>query len=382
MSGNNFSNFKEDINSINRRLNNLIQLVDTKKNFFNNVFFPEKDQSIPMTLHNIHYNSSQKDYNFNDTEKDIIKQYNFDHPDKIFLLPSCDESGNESKNIYIPSFSQICDDIVDLEYLALFNEEKDLPKDSYPIVLFRRKDPLTNAIKTLSFVKSCINKEPYEIKIFPIQSTSENRDILTLFVKFNTYEEAKIVHEYLNKSYNISGNLCYDKRELIDSKWYCVVFRMEGGGDQKLGRFVQLMDEIFKEIDDKDKKFLSNSIEGSCEGQINGNKCIKKLGEVFYCMIKVSSLEQAVTLCVKYNNTRDLKVNLHNLTYKMKKNEMPQILIDKDGIGQKRLNKQKINKNFKEDEMFQDDLAAMLLPSAKLLSRKHKRNKTKKKKNA
>ena len=99
-------------------------------------------------------------------------------------------------------------------------------------------------------------------------------------------------------------------------------------------------------------------------------------------MIKVSSLEQAVTLCVKYNNTRDLKVNLHNLTYKMKKTEMPQILIDKEGIGQKRLNKQKINKNFKEDEMFQDDLAAMLLPSAKLLSRKHKRNKTKKNKNA
>ncbi len=381
MSANNISNFKEDINDINQRLNNLIQLVDTKKNFFNNVFFPDKDQNIPITLHNIHYDSSNKDNNFNDTEKDI-KQYNFDQPNKIFILPSSDESGNETKNIYIPSFNQICDDIIDLEYLELIKEEKDLPKGTYPIVLFRGKEPLTNAIKVLSFVKSCINKDPYEIKILPIQSIHDTKDILSLFVKFYKYEEAKIITEYLNKSYNIQGELCFDKRESIDSNWYCVVFRMEGGGDQKLGKFVQLMDEIYKEINDQNKKFLINSIEGSCEGQINGIKCIKKLGEVFYCMIKVSTLEKAVTLCVKYNKTHDIKVNLHTLTYKMKKSEMPQILIEKEGIGEKKLNKQKINKNFKEDEMFQDDLAFMLFPPRKLLSRKHKRNKIKKEKNA
>ena len=381
MSANNISNFKEDINDINQRLNNLIQLVDTKKNFFNNVFFPDKDQNIPITLHNIHYDSSNKDNNFNDTEKDI-KQYNFDQPNKIFILPSSDESGNETKNIYKPSFNQICDDIIDLEYLELIKEEKDLPKGTYPIVLFRGKEPLTNAIKVLSFVKSCINKDPYEIKILPIQSIHDTKDILSLFVKFYKYEEAKIITEYLNKSYNIQGELCFDKRESIDSNWYCVVFRMEGGGDQKLGKFVQLMDEIYKEINDQYKKFLINSIEGSCEGQINGIKCIKKLGEVFYCMIKVSTLEQAVTLCVKYNKTHDIKVNLHILTYKMKKSEMPQILIEKEGIGEKKLNKQKINKNFKEDEMFQDDLAFMLFPPRKLLSRKHKRNKIKKEKNA
>lgn len=381
MSANYISNFKEDINDINQRLNNLIQLVDTKKNFFNNVFFPDKDQNIPITLHNIHYDSSNKDNNFNDTEKDI-KQYNFDQPNKIFILPSSDESGNETKNIYIPSFNQICDDIIDLEYLELIKEEKDLPKGTYPIVLFRGKEPLTNAIKVLSFVKSCINKDPYEIKILPIQSIHDTKDILSLFVKFYKYEEAKIITEYLNKSYNIQGELCFDKRESIDSNWYCVVFRMEGGGDQKLGKFVQLMDEIYKEINDQYKKFLINSIEGSCEGQINGIKCIKKLGEVFYCMIKVSTLEQAVTLCVKYNKIHDIKVNLHTLTYKMKKSEMPQILIEKEGIGEKKLNKQKINKNFKEDEMFQDDLAFMLFPPRKLLSRKHKRNKIKKEKNA
>ena len=204
MSANNISNFKEDINDINQRLNNLIQLVDTKKNFFNNVFFPDKDQNIPITLHNIHYDSSNKDNNFNDTEKDI-KQYNFDQPNKIFILPSSDESGNETKNIYIPSFNQICDDIIDLEYLELIKEEKDLPKGTYPIVLFRGKEPLTNAIKVLSFVKSCINKDPYEIKILPIQSIHDTKDILSLFVKFYKYEEAKIITEYLNKSYNIFG---------------------------------------------------------------------------------------------------------------------------------------------------------------------------------
>ena len=133
MSENNFQNFKEEINDINKRLNTLVQYVDTKKNFYNNVFFPGKDQTIPLNLYNIHYNSSQKDYNLNDNEVPL-KQYSFDQPDKIFLLPSSDESGNEGKNIYIPSFKKICDDIIDLEYLQLLNDRKDLPKDIYPIV--------------------------------------------------------------------------------------------------------------------------------------------------------------------------------------------------------------------------------------------------------
>ena len=103
MSDNNIQNFKEEINDINKRLNNIIRFADTKKDFYNNIFFPEKDKTNPMTLYNIDFNSSLKDYNFNEGE--TIKQYNFDQPDKIFQLPSSDESGNESKNIYIPSFN-------------------------------------------------------------------------------------------------------------------------------------------------------------------------------------------------------------------------------------------------------------------------------------
>ena len=56
MSENNIQDFKEEINDINKRLNNLVEFVDTKKNFYNNVFFPEKDQNIPLTLYNINYN--------------------------------------------------------------------------------------------------------------------------------------------------------------------------------------------------------------------------------------------------------------------------------------------------------------------------------------
>ena len=142
------------------------------------------------------------------------------------------------------------------------------------------------------------------------------------------------------------------------------------------------MDEIYKSIPvpddngDNKKKFLFNSVKGSCEGQINGNKCIRKLGEVFYSMIRVNSMEQAVTLCVKYNNTNDLKVNLHYLTYKMKKSEMPQILIDKEENGNNRPSNHKLKKRYKEDE----DYERKLFPG-NMLSKKHKRNKAKKAKN-
>ena len=376
MSQNNIQNFKEEINDINNRLNNLIQLVDTKKNFYNNVFFAEKDQNIPINLYNIHYNSSLKDYNFNDAETSL-KQYNFDLPDKIFLLPSSDESGNETKNSYIPSFTQVCNDIFDLEYMEVLEDEKNLPKGIYPIFLFRGKEPLTNINKVLSFVKACLQKDPYEIKMLPIYSSNENKNILSISIKFYTFADAKKFKDYLNKTYNISGKLCYDKREQIDSKWYCVIFRMEGGGDQKLSKFVKLMEDIFKGIKDENKKFLCNSIEGTCEAVIEGNECIKKIGEIFYCAIRVDNLEQAIMLCVNYNNNHELKVNLHYLTYKMKKNEMPQILIDKEGLEGKKPNKQKLKKSYKEDEVYYNEAARMLFPSTRMLSKKHKRKKIK-----
>lgn len=375
MSVNNMKNYKEEINDINKRLNDIINYADSKKGFFNNVFFPEKEKPIPMNLFNISYNSSSKDFSLDNTET-FLKQFNFDEPDKIFLLPSSDDSGNESKNKFIPSFSQICDDIIDLEYVELLKDEKDLPKGIYPLVLFRRKEPLTNANNVLNFVKSCIKNDPYEIKIGQIPS-NENKDTLSLFVKFYNYEDAKTVIECLKKTYNVTGRLCYDKRESIDSKWYCVVFRMEGGGDQKLSKFISLMDDIFKTITDPKKKFLATTIESSCEGQIDDVKCIKKFGEVFFCAIRVSNLEQALTLCVKYNNNQGLKANLHNLSNKMKKSEKPHILTHKEEIGEKRFYKNKFNKTYKEDGIYQNEAAQLLFPSRRMLNKKHKRNKNK-----
>ena len=369
MSDNNIQNFKEEINDINKRLNNIVHFADTKKDFYNNIFF-EKDK---MTLYNIDFNSSLKDYNFNEGEA-IFKQFNFDQPDKIFLLPSSDESGNESKNIYIPSFKQICDDIIDLEYFEFIKDDKAPPKGIYPFIFCRAKEPLTNINKVINYVKTNIKKDPYEIKIFPLYVENENKDILTLFMKFYSFEDAKIIAENLKNAYGNPVRVCFDKREIKDSKWYCVVFRMEGGGDQKLGKFVQLMDDIFKEIPGDEKKFLMNSFEGTCEGQINGVKCIRKLGEVFYCMIKVESIDQAVSLCVKYNNNHDLKVNLHNLTFNMKKSEMPQILIEKGDNADKKP-KNKLKKSFKEDAIYQNEVADKLFPSRRMLSKKHKRNK-------
>ena len=79
-------------------------------------------------------------------------------------------------------------------------------------------------------------------------------------MKFYSFEDAKIIAESLKNAYGNPVRVCFDKREIKDSKWYCVVFRMEGGGDQKLGKFVQLMDDIFKEIpgDEKNAGFEDN----------------------------------------------------------------------------------------------------------------------------
>ena len=351
-----------------------MSFADSKKDFFNNIFFPVKDRAIPMNLYNINFNCP-KDYDFNDTET-INKKYNFEQPNKIFLLPSSDESGNESKNIFIPSFNQICEDIIDFSNYQLAPEKKDLPNNIFPVVTLRVKEPLINVNKALGFVKSYLHKDPYEIKMATIHNPSENKDTSYLNIKFYSYEDAVAIKECLQKTYGIQGKLCFDKRDLPDSKWYCVIFRIEGGGEQKLSKFVQLMDDIFKDINDKNKEFIETSLTGSCEGQINNVKCIKKLGEVFYCAIKVGNLEQALALCVKYNNMHGLKVNLHNLSLKTKKHEIPQVLISNE-LDNERPKKNHLSKTYKEDQMYKNDLVDRLFFNRKILNKKHKRNKNK-----
>ena len=94
---------------------------------------------------------------------------------------------------------------------------------------------------------------------------------------------------------------------------------------------------------------------------INENGFVKKFGGIFYCAVKVKNLESALSLCIKYNNYLDLKVHLHNLSYKSKKPSIPDILVVKD-YGKKKYKKEEDN-----DEMIANKLFN------KILNKKHKR---------
>ena len=369
-------NYKEKIIKINNRLDKIVQLVDTKKHFFNNIFFPEKDREIPMNLYNIHYTSSKKDYKFLEND-DNIKEYNFEQPNKIFLLPSSDDSGNEKTDDNIPSFTKICNDIIDLETLVLFKTEEDLkkiPENVHPILMFRGYEPFLSMEKVINFIQNNNKKPPYEVKIVPIIKNSENKYKLTFIVSFNTLEEVKNIQNILSNQYNIVSKICYDIRESNNAKWYCVVFRREAGGEQRLNKFVNLICDIYRKIPDKNKSYINTSVEGTCEAKIEKKECIRKLGDILYCAIKVDSLEQALLLCVQYNHYYDMKVNLHNITYKLKKNKIPQVMIDKEIKGEIKYENNKIRKTFKEDNCYKNDACDVLFPKKdRLLSRKHKR---------
>jgi len=152
-----------------------------------------------MNLYNIHYTSSGQDYDYQDNDINI-KQYQFDKPDKIFLLPSSDESGDERKDTKIPTFTKICDDIIDFEALTLINEDKpeerELPKHVHPIIMFRGQDPLLSLEKVLGFIKSHVQNVPYEIKIMPIFKSNENKYTLS----FSCIIESKVLYTEYNSS--------------------------------------------------------------------------------------------------------------------------------------------------------------------------------------
>ena len=371
-------NYKEKITDINNRLEKLVQLVDTKKNFYNNIFFPEKDREIPNNLYNIHYNPLGQEYDFLEKEENI-KLYKFDEPAKIFLLPSSDDSGNENQNDNIPSFSKICNDIIDLSTLFLVNDpQKEIPKNVHPILMFKVQSPFLSIELILNFIKSTIQKAPFEIKTVLI-NTNDNKTYLTFIIKFNSCKDVEDIQGILFNQYKIKAHICYDQRELNTTNWNCVIFRRQAGGDQRLNKFVTLICDISRTIPEKEnKQFICNSVEGTCEAKIEGKECIRKLGDIFYCAITVNSLEQALFLCIQYNKYYDMKVHLHNITFKLKKYKMPQILMNKDVNGDNQFEPNKIKKNFKEDDCFQNEAFDLLFSKRNnLLSRKHKRAKKK-----
>ena len=99
--------YQQSIYDIQNRLDNLIHLIDNKKNFYNNIFFSDKDREPPMNLYNIHFLSSSQENNYSDNESKV-KQYQFNKPEKIFSIPSSDESGDErNEDNKAPSFKQI-----------------------------------------------------------------------------------------------------------------------------------------------------------------------------------------------------------------------------------------------------------------------------------
>jgi hypothetical protein len=335
-----------------------------------------------MNLYNIHFLAPNDENNYSDNETKI-KSYQFNKPEKIFLLPSSEESGDErNEETKSPSFKQICDDIVDFEILALIDENKpedrELPSTVHPIIMFRVQDPLLSIEKVLGFIKNYVHNVPYEIKIMQIYNSKEGKNTLSFIIKFYRYNDASLMKKCLGDNYKIKSTFCYDKRELNNTKWYCVIFRRQAGGEEKISKFVQLIADIYHGIPEGKKQFICNSVEAVCEAKIEGENCIRKLRNVLYCALKVDSLEQALFLCVHYNNYYDMKVNLHYYTYKMKKNKIPQILTKKDKQNENKINMYKIKKNYKEDDCYQNEVADFLFSKReKILGKKHKRNKNK-----
>ena len=125
---------------------------------------------------------------------------------------------------------------------------------------------------------------------------------------------------------------------------------------------------------DKKKKIIQNSIEGKNEAKIQEENFVKKLGGIYYVAIKVDDLEQALSLCIEYNKQNNLKVHLHNLTYKLKKNKIPTLLVDKEQKnGKYFLNKGR--KVFKEDIDNEEIRNLKFINKMEIINKKRKRNK-------
>ena len=198
--------YEQTISDINDRLDNLIQLIDTKKYFYNNIFFSDKEKDIPMNLYNINYPSLGQEQNYLDNNMNI-RRYQFDKPNKIFFLPSSEESGEDGNDSKIPSFTKICDDVIDFKTLALIDEnkpeDKELPKEIHPIIMFRGQDPLISLEKVLGFIKSNLNNVPYEIRIMHIFKNNENKSSLSFIIKFPSYKEVSLMKKSLLDTYKI-----------------------------------------------------------------------------------------------------------------------------------------------------------------------------------
>jgi hypothetical protein len=358
------NNIEDKINQLNKKVENLVSLVDKKPNFYNNIFFEEHSKPIPLNLINTNYININNNQKLFQEDKDIIIDensannpiYQLNEPLNIFSLPSSEESGNEdNKAIQYSSFKSICDEVIDTDFLEIIQidklnedehkeededeaEDREIKdKDEYkkeisnilkkvmPILMFKSIPQLSSIDEILKICKYNISIKPYEIK--KVFLPSLKNDIF--LIKFYSLNDAMKVKKVFDKDYNNNFHLCYDKRELKNSKWYCVIFRRESIKDKKGNyKFNDIINNIFTDIKCKTKNIITIDI---------NNNNFREKGNIFYSAIKVDNLNDALNLCIKYNNYNNLKVNLHYLTYKFSKKTFPKILTQKDYIKEKKI---------------------------------------------
>lgn len=325
------NDYEDRIKKLNNKFDNLVSLVDKKPNFYNNIFFEVNSKPIPLNLINTDYintiNNKEKTNNkyiIKEEKEENNSNYYLKDPLFIFSLPSSDDSDSDQKIEFRESkFKSICNEIVDTDFLKIIdinNIDKDqeeklekILKKIYPILMFKNIPELSSINDLLKVFSNKIRIKPYEIKKVFLPSLKN----YIFLVKFFSFDEAKKAQFLLNNEYNINFHLCYDKRELKDSKWYCVIFRRECNKDKTNYKFNDIINDIFEEI--------------NCEKKIitMDENIFKKNGNIFYSAIKVDNLNDALNLCIKYNGYNNLKVHLHYLTYKNSKKIFPNVLTQK-----------------------------------------------------
>jgi len=332
-------NLDDKLDQLNKKIEKLVDLVDKRPNFYNNIFFEEESKSIPLNLINTNYvniNNKREKPKLNSLFKeDLFKNQNYllEEPFNLLELPSSEESDNDEEHI---TFKSICDEIYDYDYLKIINDEDEdenekknlIKKKALPILMFKTFPELSSINLVLNyFYHKKFLVRPYEIRIVNIPEFKINKAFILKFDSFDNAKKAKesLIKDY-DESFNINFYLCYDEREIRNNKkWYCVVFRRDCIYNKNNYKFEDMINEILGKI--------------KCEKKIitidNNEKKYKKMGNIYYTAIRVNSLNEAINLCIKYNKLSNLKVHLHYLTYENSKKELPKVLLEKNFIKEK-----------------------------------------------
>ena len=331
-------NLDDKIDELNRKIEKLVDLVDKRPSFYNNIFFEGQSKTIPINLINTDYiNIKNEKPKLNILFKeDLLKERNYllEEPFHLYELPS-DESDNEDNNEEHITFKSICDEIYDNEYLKTIEDEdmneknNQIKNNAHPFLMFKTFLELSSINDVLNYCKRKIHVTPFEIKKIEMPEIKGRKVFIVKFDSFDdTIKAKKSLTEDYTETYSIKFHLCYDKRELKNYKiWYCVVFRRDYNNNKNNNKFEDIIKEIYDKIECK-KKLITIDMNGNIYN-VRGN--------IFYSAIRVINFNEAINLCIKYNKFSNLKVHLHYLTYENSKKEFPQVLFKKNFIKEKKL---------------------------------------------